>query len=273
MNGDKIFQILSDLDDRYIEEAIRSAPGEASGRPERIVRMNRKRIITLALAAALLLALGVTAWATGAFSMLTRRPEPEEGFRIDWSESASGYNEWTNVKLAVTFPETTESREIQFRPGWLPEEMASMDREKWRWRFTAEMLAGEGAYQDMYQPLQIQPYSMSKFNNGGALLLLYHTPDDIHEDHWDDKGVDVLFFHGVNHLEAVPEYNMPERDLEQNFVVLSDPEAGWVVTLSGQIDLDEMLEVARNLEIRETGKTLTYEDFEDHYTFFDGGVG
>ena len=38
MNGDKIFQILSDLDDRFVEEAIRSAPGEASGRPERIVR-------------------------------------------------------------------------------------------------------------------------------------------------------------------------------------------------------------------------------------------
>lgn len=273
MNRDGFFRLLADLDDRFVEEAIRCAPGEASGGPERIVSMNRKRIITLALAAALLLALGVTAWATGAFSMLTRRPEPEEGFRIDWSESASGYNEWTNVKLAVTFPETAESREIQFRPGWLPAGMASMDMEKWRWRFTAEMLAGEGAYQDMYQPLQIQPYSMSKFNNGGALLLLYHTPDEICEDHWDDKGVDVLYFHGVNHLEAVPEYNMPERDLEQNFVVMSDPEAGWVIALSGQIDLSEMLEVARNLEIRETGKLLTYEDFRDHYTFFDGGVG
>ncbi len=273
MNRDKVFQVIGDLDDRYIEEAIRSAPGEASGGPERIVPMNRKRIITLALAAALLLALGVTAWATGAFSMLTRRPEPEEGFRICWEENAADYIEWTDVKLAVSFPDTAESKDIQFRPGWLPEAMASMDGERWRWRFTAEMLGGTDAYPEMSQPLQIQAYAMSQFNNGGALLLLYHTPDDIHEDHWDEQDVDVLFFHGVNHLEAVPEYNMPERDLEQNFVVLANEEAGWVVTLSGEISLEDMIKVARNLEIRETGKTLTYEDFEDHYTFFDGGVG
>lgn len=272
MNRDKLFQVVGDLDDRYIEEAIRYAPEEASRAPERIVHMKKKRIITLAVAAALILALGITAYATGLFSMLTRRPNSEESFRISWTEGP-GYIEWTDVKLAISFPETDESKEIQFRPGWLPEAMASMDREKWRWGFTAEMLAGTDAYRDMYQPLQIQAYAMSKFNNGGALLLLYHKPDEIREDHWDDKGVDVLSFHGVNHLEAVPEYNVPERDLEQNFVVLSDPEAGWVIALSGQIDLNEMLEVARNLEIRETGKILTYEDFEDHYTFFDGGVG
>ena len=77
----------------------------------------------------------------------------------------------------------------------------------------------------------------------------------------------------MNHLEAVPGYNVPERDLQQNFVVLANEEAGWVVTLSGEISLEDMIKVARNLEIRETGKILTYEDFGDHYTFFDGGIG
>ena len=66
MNRDRLFQALSGLDDRYIAEAIRYAPEDASGASERIVKMKAKRIITIALAAALILALGVTAWAVNA---------------------------------------------------------------------------------------------------------------------------------------------------------------------------------------------------------------
>ena len=36
MNRDKLFQAVGDLDDRYIEEAIRYAPEEASGSPESV---------------------------------------------------------------------------------------------------------------------------------------------------------------------------------------------------------------------------------------------
>ena len=57
---------------------------------------------------------------------ITRAPEPEETFRINWEPNPSGYLEWHDAKLAVTFPETAESREIEFRPGWLPEELASL---------------------------------------------------------------------------------------------------------------------------------------------------
>ena len=66
MNRDRLFQALSGLDDRYIAEAIRYAPEDASGASERIVHMKTKRIITIALAAVLILALGVTAWAVNA---------------------------------------------------------------------------------------------------------------------------------------------------------------------------------------------------------------
>ena len=66
MNREKLFRALSDLDDRYITEAIRYAPEDASGASERIVHMKKKRIITFALVAALILALGVTAYAVNA---------------------------------------------------------------------------------------------------------------------------------------------------------------------------------------------------------------
>ena len=66
MNRDRVFQALGGLDDRYITEAIRYAPEDASGAPEGIVHMKKKRIIAFALAAALILALGVAAYAVNA---------------------------------------------------------------------------------------------------------------------------------------------------------------------------------------------------------------
>ena len=37
--------------------------------------------------------------------------------------------------------------------------------------------------------------------------------------------------------------------------------------------MDDLVKVARNLEIFETGTALSYDDFENHYAFMDGGVG
>ena len=279
MNREKAFQALSGLDDSYIEEAIRYAPEEAGSSPGRITHM-KKRIVTLALAAALVLALGVTAYA--AFSSMTSRiPDPEETFRITWKDSGDHAVEWSDAKLVVSFPDTAESREIEFRPGWLPEEMSSLDRESWRGRLTAEKLCPNGgggqnsvpAYKDMVNPLQINVYSASMFNNGGAMLLLYYTPEEITEEHWDDMNVDVMRFHSSQHRDGMPEQGIPDRTLVQDQLILFNPEAGWVIRLCGEIGMDQMIEVAKNLEIRETGKVLTYDDFENHYLFIDGGVG
>ncbi len=270
MNREKLFDALADVDEAYIAEALRYSPEAASGSSERIVHLNKKRMISFALAAALILALGVAAYAV--FSTYsTRVPEPEETFRINWEENASGYIEWTDAKLAVTFPDTAESRQIEFRPGWLPEELSELMVKKPLSRLTAEELAYKFPELSGSQPLLIESYSMSMFNNGGALLLLYYTPGEIIEEHWDEQNVDVMRFHCTMTLEA--NAYAPERTLEQDIILMSNPEAGWIVCLNGEIGMDDLVKVARNLEIFETGTALSYDDFENHYAFMDGGVG
>ncbi len=282
MKREQLSDIISNIEDRQIAEAYQFDPDHSSRSPERIEPMKKKRLITFALAAALLLALGIGAYASySAFS--ARVPEPEETFRIHWEENAGGYIEWTDAKLAVTFPETAESREIEFRPGWLPVELPTelpacvpwrdLSADTWFQRLSLEAMADRFPDMTASQPLLIETYSTAMFNNGGALLLLYYTPEDIIEEHWDEQNVDVMRFHATQHLEAVPAFNVPERTLEQDILLLSNPEAGWVVRICGEAGMDALLKVARNLEIRETGRTLTYDDFEDHYTFMDGGVG
>ncbi len=269
MNREKLFDSLADIDETYIAEALRYSPEASSGSSERIVHLNKKRMISFALAAALILALGAAAYAV--FSTYSARvPEPEETFRINWAENASGYIEWTDAKLAVTFPDTAESKQIEFRPGWLPDELSELKRTRPLSRLTAEELAYK--YPDLSggQPLLIESYSMSMFNNGGALLLLYYTPGEIIEEHWDEQNVDVMRFHCTMTLEA-NDYS-PERTLEQDILLMSNPEAGWIVCLNGEIGMDELVKVAKNLEIFETGTVLSYDDFENHYAFMDGGV-
>ena len=247
---------------------------------KQVKHFKTKRIISFALAAALILSLGIAAYA--AFSSMTHRvPKKSETFRISWEEGPTGYVEWSDAKLAVTFPETAESKEIEFRPSYLPDEMSSLQNGSWRSRLTAEKLALSGspqskipAYQDMMQPLLIETYYMSQFSDGGALLLLYYTPEEIIEEHWDGLGVDVMRFHCTEHFDARPEIGMDEYTLEQDIILLSDADAGWVVRVCGEIGMDELVKVARGLEIRETGKVLTCDDFEgNHFAFMDGGVG
>ena len=65
MKRELLLQAFGDIDENYIAEAVRPLPEGASGSSERIVPMNKRRIITFALAAVLLLALGITGYSAG----------------------------------------------------------------------------------------------------------------------------------------------------------------------------------------------------------------
>ncbi len=70
MNRELLSKALCEMDESFIAEAYRPVTEAASGSSERIVHMKKKRIITFALAAALILAFGITAYATGFFGLI-----------------------------------------------------------------------------------------------------------------------------------------------------------------------------------------------------------
>lgn len=204
-----------------------------------------------------------------------RIPEEDETFQIVWDVDAAGNVStitWRDAKMVISFPDVAKSNEIEFRPGWLPEKMGSINTDDWRSRLATDAL-GFSTYEGMNQPLLIETYSMAQFNQNGALLLLYYLPGEVIEEHWDELDVDVLRFHATQHFDAVPEMNVPEQNLEQDILILANAKAGWIIRICGEIGMDELVKIAKNLEIRETGKTLIYDDFQNHYIFIDGGVG
>ena len=65
MRREQLSTIICNIDDRHIAEAYQFNPDLCARSSERIVHMSKKRIITLALVAALILALGAAAYAAG----------------------------------------------------------------------------------------------------------------------------------------------------------------------------------------------------------------
>lgn len=109
MNRELLSKAVGEIDEAFVAEAYRPVPEAASGSSERIVSMKKKRIFTLALAAALILALGAAAYATGLFGL--RAMQITEGSLAERAEPGDGY-------FSLTQPQD------------VPEEMGSAVREK-----------------------------------------------------------------------------------------------------------------------------------------------
>ena len=99
MNRDDLSDAIGGIDGRFIAEAYSHDPEAASGPSERIVRMKTKRMVSLALAAALILSLGLAAYAVGSIH-LARQQELRQDLKVDENKAGS-YVEYT-------LPETQE---------------------------------------------------------------------------------------------------------------------------------------------------------------------
>ncbi len=116
MKRETISLMLNGLDDRYISEAAVLEPDAVQEGPERIVHMSKKRIITFALAAALILGLGVAAYAIGSTAL---GPESAERVAMEqievWKELGLISR---NVVLEGPATEIAENRERRGGDYW-----------------------------------------------------------------------------------------------------------------------------------------------------------
>ena len=110
MNREQAFETLSELDDRFIAEAIRYAPGDALTPPERIVQVKKRKILAIALAAALILALGAAAYALSGIPRFTGTHRMPKTAEYDTLEKLS------KIEKDVGYPVTAPA---QFSNGYV----------------------------------------------------------------------------------------------------------------------------------------------------------
>ena len=109
MNREQAFETLSELDDSFIAEAIRYAPGDALTPPERIVQVKKRKILAIALAAALILALGAAAYALSGIPRFTGTHRMPKAAEYDTLEKLS------DIEKDVGYPVTAPA---QFSNGY-----------------------------------------------------------------------------------------------------------------------------------------------------------
>ena len=93
MKREQLSKVICNIDERQIAEAYQFNPDLCSDSPERIVHMSKKRIVTFALAAALMLALGITAYAIWSIHA-ARQQELKADLKIE-ENNVSSYMEYT----------------------------------------------------------------------------------------------------------------------------------------------------------------------------------
>ena len=92
MKRELLSKAFGDMEDSFILEAYRPVPEDASSSSERTVHMKKKRAIAFALAAALMLALGITAYAAWSVHA-ARQQELKADLNID-ENNVSSYVEY-----------------------------------------------------------------------------------------------------------------------------------------------------------------------------------
>ena len=109
MKRDQLSKVICNIDERQIAEAFQFNPDLCSAPPERIIHMGKKRIITVALAAALILSLGIVAYAANLFGLRelyanpNRGEMPEEAADLIVSQSAEVEGDGWSASVLETY--------------------------------------------------------------------------------------------------------------------------------------------------------------------------
>ena len=107
MKRETITHMLNTLDESYIGEAAAFSPYAVQESPERIAHMKKKRILGFALAAALLLSLGMVAYAADLFGLRALYANPNRG---EMPEAAAAL---INAQEAETAGEGWQARVLE----------------------------------------------------------------------------------------------------------------------------------------------------------------
>ena len=256
MKKERLADALDRVEDRFIAEA---AEPKALPHP-----YSAGKIFRLALAACLILALGICAAAAGLLQPRVRRGEPGETQEVEFP---GGIKVTWDANLVMEFDDMEECPRVLIRPGWFPSDHPRRgyedDKDGWVRALTSEyddLNAGRGV------TCQVQVYYACRFAGGGALLLSYSEPVQVHREEWESRP-------GWEIWEITSESRRGGGHDEYYYLVMFQPEDGTIVVIRGQSDMETMEHVARELEIKKTGETAKASDFDPHYAFFDVGVG
>ncbi len=249
---------------RRINDSVMEKIGAAQPKPKRVKRTLRTFLLVAAIAALM----STAAYAAGGFFMKLRKTdEPERGKWVELAADGTVLNEqkivFPDAGMVLSFEGPKEvSNEPEFRCWYLPSEatFGFTDEEGW-----ATYLSDNGEGPDIPYIVSCgnaRPGNFRKVINGEVTLVA--------EDDWGDWHV----------TELTSDYtNCSTRWVYEraNYVLLFNAEKGWTVSVIGTEPIEVLEHIARELEIRDSGRRPFYEeqgtDYVEGIGMIDPGRG
>ena len=237
-----------------------------------LVRRRPHRLWAVALAACLALSIAAVAAGYG-FTMHRRAAEETEKFLVptgddytgnywdsETQEIEYGVDYWKDCKLVLAFEGADTCSAVHFKPGWLPtfspnEYFSRMDADGWFTRLTCEGADVDGV------PYRVEVYYAAQFVDGGHLLLNVYEPEEIIDETWGD--------YQITKFAATWSDDSSPYSIDKNYYIMYQPEAGYILIVSGDSDMQTLERIGQSLEIEATGESISAADYHNYNTFFD----
>ena len=244
-----------------VTQAQRITAGNAAYHPR------RRTLSILAAVAALIALLSLTAYALGLFSLHVEELTPDEGVSNGWIIHDADGNELhfvggdkllTGLSFLFTGDELPEK--VEFHPGWLPHdpkdppwdpdgdgwvEYLIDDREQ-----ETDWYPAEGMFDAGIPYLIITDYALHDH-----VLVLNGECEIVKHETWGKY--DVYEIANTKDIFEFP--NGVERHLKspENYVLMFCVDEGYMINVGGTLDLETLEHIARELEVRGTGVTVS----------------
>ena len=175
--------------------------------------------------------------------------QSEEG---DWVETKTSYD---GVGMKLSFQSDGTPNQVWLHPNYLPEGTEINDsqglniegEEGWYSYLTGEEMEG---------PIPWQIEALYAFPESEYILL--GEVENISEDTWDNLSVTkVSISRETGAGAAVKQGDMTEPldasyDRVENYIFLFDQENGYLIRIAGELEMEELEKIAKNLEIQVT---------------------
>lgn len=252
-----------------LEEAMNNIPEEfklealeTHNHGAQITSINRKsnirKALVVAIAASFILALGITAGATGLFGMVVRNPEPNETIEMDIGDHNNPLIIDTLSKI-VKIEGPDECDKVEFKANYLPKNYTSKGGEFGNpksWNDFLQVETPGGA-------INIYLFYSAQLGKDGCLFL---ADIEYSENRYQKGEYEVVELSGS--IE-----NLYSEELHtENYVVMYHPD-GYVLVISGFNDIKVLEKVADGIEVRKAGGTVRYNPDGDHKFMLFSGVG
>jgi len=235
--------------------------GAENKKPRRVLRKSLRTVLLAAVIAAMM---GTAAFAGSRYFLNLRQTEtPVSGYWREVDDEGRILNEqklvYPDAGMVLSFEGPLETRNLpEFRCWYLPSEstFGFTDAEGW-----SKYLSDNGSGPSI-------PYVVGAgiVRPGNHRLVINGKVSVVCEEDWGDWHVIEL----TSDYTACKQHWAYER---ANYVLLFRPETGWLIQVSGTAELETLVHIARELEIRESGQAPYPGSYDETIGMIDPGRG